>query len=46
MGEGGRQMDEKSLHEVNQYNDVIFPVGLYEVTRDSIVPKGLSLIHI
>lgn len=33
-------MDEKSLHEVNQYNDVIFPVGLYEVTRDSIVPKG------
>lgn len=33
-------MDEKSLHEVNQYNDVIFPVGLYEVTRDSIIPKG------
>ena len=31
---------EKQLHEINRYDDNAFPVGLYIVTKDRIVPEG------
>lgn len=31
---------EKQLHEVNRYDDNAFPVGIYIVTKDRIVPEG------
>lgn len=31
---------DKELHEINQYSDTAFPVGLYVVTKNSIIPKG------
>lgn len=30
----------KELHEKNRYNDFAFPIGLYIVTRDSIISDG------
>lgn len=30
----------KSLHEINHYDDASFPVGMYIVTKDKIVPEG------
>ena len=31
---------DKQLHEINQYNDKAFPVGLYVITRKGIMPEG------
>lgn len=31
---------KKQLHEINAYDDMAFPVGLYTVTRKEIVPPG------
>lgn len=31
---------DKSLHEVNHYDDESFPVGMYIVTKDKIIPDG------
>lgn len=31
---------EDRLHEINQYNDTAFPIGLYVVTKNHIIPKG------
>lgn len=31
---------DKQLHEINHYNDLAFPGGLYTVTRDGILPDG------
>lgn len=31
---------ERELHEVNQYDDSSFPVGIYNVTKAGIVPAG------
>ena len=31
---------DKGLHEINQYSDTAFPVGLYVVTKNRIIPKG------
>ena len=31
---------DKGLHEINQYSDTTFPVGLYVVTKNRIIPKG------
>lgn len=28
------------MHETNQYNDYAFPVGVYRVIKESIVPAG------
>lgn len=33
-------MKEQLLHEINRYNDEAFPVGIYTVTREKIVPEG------
>ncbi len=33
-------MKTKPLHEINRYDDTSFPVGMYIVTKDKIVPKG------
>ncbi len=35
-----KQKEEKSVHETNQYDDYAFPVGVYRVTKESIVPAG------
>lgn len=34
------QITGKQLHERNRYKDAAFPVGMYVVTRDRIVPEG------
>lgn len=31
---------ERELHEINQYDDSSFPVGLYSVTKENIIPEG------
>lgn len=31
---------EQNLHEVNDYKDILFPVGMYRVTINSCIPKG------
>lgn len=31
---------EKQLHEINQYQDAAFPVGMFLVTKDRIIPEG------
>lgn len=31
---------DDGLHEINQYSDTAFPVGLYTVTKNRIIPKG------
>ncbi len=31
---------EKQLHEINRYKDASFPVGMYVVTRERIIPEG------
>ena len=31
---------ERNLHEINQYMDDAFPVGIYTVTREGILPEG------
>lgn len=31
---------EKLLHEINRYDDAAFPVGMYIVTKDKIIPEG------
>ena len=28
------------LHEINRYTDPAFPVGLYVITREQIIPEG------
>lgn len=33
-------MEGKQLHEVNRYKDSAFPVGMYVVTRERIIPEG------
>lgn len=33
-------MKKESLHEINQYEDKMFPIGMYVATRDSIIPPG------
>lgn len=33
-------MKTRSLHEINRYDDTSFPVGMYIVTKDKIVPEG------
>ena len=35
-----QMLTDKQLHEINQYSDTAFPVGLYVVTKDRIIPKG------
>ena len=34
------QRGNKELHEINQYNDNAFPVGMYIVNRNQIIPRG------
>lgn len=36
----------KELHETNRYRDVSFPVGMYIVTRDRIVPNGRGYLDL
>ena len=31
---------DKHLHEINRYADSAFPVGIYTVTREGILPDG------
>ncbi|MGI6211807.1 MAG: cupin domain-containing protein [Anaerovoracaceae bacterium] len=31
---------KKQLHEINRYKDNAFPVGMYMVTREGIIPEG------
>lgn len=31
---------DQQLHEINRYNDRAFPVGIYTVTREGILPDG------
>lgn len=38
--ENREQKKEKELHEVNRYTDPAFPVGIYEATREGILPEG------
>lgn len=33
-------MDKNELYEKNRYTDTAFPVGLYEVTKEGIMPEG------
>lgn len=33
-------LTDEQLHEINQYSDTAFPVGLYVVTKNRITPKG------
>ena len=33
-------MKKESLHEINQYEDKMFSIGIYVATRDSIIPPG------
>lgn len=36
----------KELHETNQYRDAAFPVGMYIVTRERIVPHGRGYLDL
>lgn len=36
----------KELHETNQYQDAAFPVGMYLVTRNDIVPSGRGYLDL
>lgn len=36
----------KELHETNQYKDAAFPVGMYTVTRERIVPHGRGYLDL
>lgn len=36
----------KELHETNQYQDAAFPVGMYVVTRERIVPHGRGYLDL
>ena len=40
MEENGVLEHNKSLQEINRYKDSAFPVGMYVVTKDQIVPHG------
>lgn len=31
---------EQNLHETNNYKDILFPVGMYQVTENDCIPKG------
>ena len=31
---------EQNLHETNKYDDTLFPIGMYQITRDNCIPKG------
>ena len=31
---------ERGFQEINQYDDSMFPVGIYVVTKESIIPRG------
>ena len=36
----------KELHETNQYQDAAFPVGMYAVTRERIIPHGRGYLDL
>lgn len=41
-----KEQKRSSLHETNRYEDAAFPVGMYEVTREGIVPDGRGYLDL
>lgn len=38
--------DEKQLHEINEYQDTAFPIGIYIVTKKGITPDGRGYLDL
>ena len=43
---GQNTAQSRDLHEINQYRDSAFPVGMYVVTKEKIVPRGRGYLDL
>lgn len=43
---GGEHGGQKNLHEINRYRDAAFPVGMYFVTKETIIPQGRGYLDL
>ena len=41
-----KEQQKDNLHEINQYKDSSFPVGMYVITRNKVIPKGRGYMDI
>ena len=46
MEENGVLEHNKSLQEINRYKDSAFPVGMYVVTKEQIIPHGRGYMEL